>query len=157
MLPSQRGFQTTLTSSYSERRSKDLSCVFQRVRCSLWLSAAELYCNISFNRADYSARFPEALRDIGKWISEGRIIRKYHIVEGLESAPESLPLLFTGGNTGKLSVPSFLRPSALLCQLIVFLGSCASPALRRNSEWSAHCAVEVIFSVTKQRCVLFTS
>ncbi|KAF8501654.1 alcohol dehydrogenase [Russula emetica] len=54
--------------------------------------------------ADYAARFPEALREIGKWISEGRIIRKYHIVEGLESAPESLPLLFTGGNTGKLVV-----------------------------------------------------
>jgi hypothetical protein len=54
--------------------------------------------------ADYTARFPEALREIGKWISEGRIIRKYHVVEGLESAPESLPLLFTGGNTGKLVV-----------------------------------------------------
>src|SRR5712671_697807 len=59
----------------------------------------------SINSADYAAQFPEALREIGKWISEGRIIRKYHIVEGLESAPESLPLLFTGGNTGKLLVP----------------------------------------------------
>jgi len=54
--------------------------------------------------SDYAPQFPEALRELGKWISEGRIIRKYHIVEGLESAPESLPLLFTGGNTGKLVV-----------------------------------------------------
>jgi len=54
--------------------------------------------------SDYAARFPEALKELGKWISQGRIIRKYHIVEGLESAPESLPLLFTGGNTGKLVV-----------------------------------------------------
>lgn len=53
---------------------------------------------------DYVPRFPEALRELVKWISEGRLIRKYHIVEGLESAPESLPLLFTGGNTGKLVV-----------------------------------------------------
>ncbi|KAI9439981.1 alcohol dehydrogenase [Lactarius indigo] len=54
--------------------------------------------------ADYAGRFPEAFTDLGKWISEGRIIRKFHVVEGLEKAPESLPLLFSGGNTGKLVV-----------------------------------------------------
>jgi len=81
-------------------------------------------------RADYAARFPEALKELGKWISEGRIIRKYHIVEGLESAPESLPLLFTGGNTGKLSVPSL----SIALSTHSFLGSCALPTLRRNSE-----------------------
>jgi hypothetical protein len=53
---------------------------------------------------DYADRFPEALADLSKWISEGRITRKYHVVEGLEEAPESLPLLFSGGNTGKLVV-----------------------------------------------------
>jgi len=31
-------------------------------------------------------------------------VRKFHIVEGLEKAPEALPLLFTGGNIGKLFV-----------------------------------------------------
>ena len=58
-------------------------------------------------RSDYVARHPEALKDLSKWISEGRIIRKYHVVEGLERAPEALPLLFTGGNTGKLLVADF--------------------------------------------------
>jgi NADPH-dependent curcumin reductase CurA len=82
-------------------------------------SAVKLYHHSLTYRADYTARFPEALREIGKWISEGRIIRKYHVVEGLESAPESLPLLFTGGNTGKLSVAIFSTASVLLCQLIV--------------------------------------
>jgi len=53
---------------------------------------------------DFSARYPEALRVLSKWVSEGRIIRKYHIVEGLASAPEALSLLFTGANTGKLVV-----------------------------------------------------
>jgi len=53
---------------------------------------------------DYADRFPEAVKDISKWIAEGRIMRKYHIVRGLEKAPEALPLLFTGGNTGKLVV-----------------------------------------------------
>lgn len=54
--------------------------------------------------SDYARRYPEALRDLSKWISEGRIVRKYHIIEGLENAPGALPLLFTGGNTGKLVV-----------------------------------------------------
>jgi len=54
--------------------------------------------------SEYAARFPEALRELGKWISEGRIVRKYQIIEGLERAPEALPMLFTGGNTGKLVV-----------------------------------------------------
>jgi len=70
------------------------------------------YINLLFQRAkiegfivtDYRERYPEALRDLGKWISEGRIIRKFHVFEGLERAPEVYPLLFTGDNTGKLVV-----------------------------------------------------
>jgi hypothetical protein len=61
-------------------------------------------------RFDYADRFPEALVDLGKWIAEGRIVRKYHIVQGLEKAPEALPLLFTGYNTGKLFVPLISTP-----------------------------------------------
>jgi NADPH-dependent curcumin reductase CurA len=82
------------------------------------LRAAVELCLVSFiYRADYTARFPEALSELGRWISEGRIIRKYHVVEGLESAPESLPLLFTGGNNGKLSV--LPRPRCWSVQLTV--------------------------------------
>ncbi|KAH9178206.1 alcohol dehydrogenase [Lactarius sanguifluus] len=70
------------------------------------------YINILFQRAkiegfivtDYADRFPEALTNLNKWISEGRIVRKFHIIERLEMAPESLPLLFSGGNIGKLVV-----------------------------------------------------
>jgi hypothetical protein len=62
-------------------------------------------------RSDYVARYPEALRELSKWVSEGRIIRKYHVVEGLESAPKAFPLLFTGGNTGKLLVSVSLTVS----------------------------------------------
>lgn len=53
---------------------------------------------------DYADRYVEAFTNLTKWISEGRIVRKFHIVEGLEKAPEALPLLFSGGNTGKLVV-----------------------------------------------------
>jgi len=54
--------------------------------------------------SDYANRYPEALRDLSKWISEGRLVRKFHVIQGLEKAPEALPMLFTGGNTGKLVV-----------------------------------------------------
>ncbi|KLO17197.1 alcohol dehydrogenase [Schizopora paradoxa] len=53
---------------------------------------------------DYAARFAEAEREMAQWILEGKLKRKFHIVEGLAKAPESINLLFTGGNTGKLIV-----------------------------------------------------
>jgi hypothetical protein len=46
------------------------------------------------------------MRELSKWLSEGRIVRKFHIIRGLENAPQALPLFFTGANTGKLSVPT---------------------------------------------------
>ncbi|KAI0001437.1 alcohol dehydrogenase [Russula compacta] len=67
-----------------------------------------------FTVSGYVERYPEALRELSKWLSEGHIIRKYHIVEGLERAPEAFPLLFTGGNTGKLFVSTFSAVSMLL-------------------------------------------
>jgi len=53
---------------------------------------------------DYAARYDEAKKDISEWIKEGKIKRKFHVVSGLESCPETLQLLFSGGNTGKLIV-----------------------------------------------------
>ena len=61
-------------------------------------------------RFDYADRFPEALADLGKWIAEGRIVRKY---QGLENSPAALPLLFTGDNTGRLFVPLHFHPNSL--------------------------------------------
>ena len=53
---------------------------------------------------DYLARFPEAQMAMAGWVAEGRIKHSEHVVEGLESAPDALNLLFTGGNTGKVIV-----------------------------------------------------
>jgi len=74
------------------------------------------------------------LKVLSKWVSEGRIIRKYHVIEGLESAPDALSLLFTGDNTGKLFVPLlYLLDIDVLAhtisELFVFL------SLARNTEW----------------------
>lgn len=51
---------------------------------------------------DYANRFEEAVQEMAQWIKEGKLKRKFHIVEGLEKCPEYLNLLYTGGNTGKL-------------------------------------------------------
>ncbi|KAF8520503.1 hypothetical protein JB92DRAFT_2894758 [Gautieria morchelliformis] len=53
---------------------------------------------------DYVSRFGGAAQEMSRWISEGKIKRKFHVVEGLEKCPEYLNLLYSGGNTGKLVV-----------------------------------------------------
>jgi NADPH-dependent curcumin reductase CurA len=41
---------------------------------------------------------------LGQWLAEGKLQSRETVVEGLENTPESLNLLFDGGNTGKLVV-----------------------------------------------------
>lgn len=53
---------------------------------------------------DYLARSGKAFADLGRWIAEGRIRWKDHVVSGLEKAPDSLQLLFTGQHDGKLLI-----------------------------------------------------
>jgi hypothetical protein len=53
---------------------------------------------------DYASQYPAAVKEIAAALADGSIKRKFHIVEGLEKAPEALPMLFTGGNTGKLVI-----------------------------------------------------
>lgn len=58
---------------------------------------------------DYEDRYPEALTALRKGLVSGSIKRKFHIVEGgIEQAPKALPMLFSGGNTGKLYVSATL-------------------------------------------------
>jgi NADPH-dependent curcumin reductase len=53
---------------------------------------------------DYFDRFPAAQAEVAGWLAEGKIKSSEHIVEGLESCPDALNLLFSGGNTGKVMV-----------------------------------------------------
>ena len=53
-------------------------------------------------RFDYQDRYPEAIAEISQGLKDGSIKSKFHIVEGLKNAPSALPMLFSGGNTGKL-------------------------------------------------------
>ncbi|TFK47799.1 alcohol dehydrogenase [Heliocybe sulcata] len=53
---------------------------------------------------DYADQYSKAAEEIAGWLADGTLKRKFHIVEGLENAPTALPMLFSGGNTGKLVV-----------------------------------------------------
>lgn len=53
---------------------------------------------------DYFPRAAEALTDLSTWLNEGKIVYKEHVVEGLEHFANTLNMLFTGANTGKLVI-----------------------------------------------------
>jgi hypothetical protein len=53
---------------------------------------------------DYQARAKEAFVDMSKWMAEGKLQHKNHIVDGLENAVSSLKMLFSGENNGKMIV-----------------------------------------------------
>jgi NADPH-dependent curcumin reductase CurA len=68
------------------------------------------YMSLLVNRArmqgfvvvDYMGRAPEAMREMGAWIAEGKLIAREEVVEGFESFPDALLKLFAGENVGKL-------------------------------------------------------
>jgi NADPH-dependent curcumin reductase CurA len=51
---------------------------------------------------DYANRYAEAAQEIAGWISSGQLTTREHILDGLESFPDSLLMLYRGENTGKL-------------------------------------------------------
>ena len=53
-------------------------------------------------RFDYASRYPEARKDIAAWLKDGSLKRRFHVIKGLQNAPEAINLLYSGGNTGKL-------------------------------------------------------
>jgi NADPH-dependent curcumin reductase len=68
------------------------------------------YLSLLVNRAsmtgiivfDWADRYEEGGRQMAEWLREGRITAREDVVEGFESFPETLRMLFTGQNTGKL-------------------------------------------------------
>ena len=53
---------------------------------------------------DYMNRAEEAVADLAKWLTEGKIKYRVDVVEGIENAPRALNMLFEGANKGKLIV-----------------------------------------------------
>jgi NADPH-dependent curcumin reductase CurA len=68
------------------------------------------YMSLLVNRArmqgfvvfDYTARYGEALREMGGWMAQGKLKSREDVVEGLETFPDTLLKLFKGENLGKL-------------------------------------------------------
>ncbi len=72
------------------------------------------YLNLLVQRArmegfvvfDYAARYPEARAEIARGLADGSIRALEDVRDGIDTFPEVLPMLYSGGNVGKL----VLRP-----------------------------------------------
>ncbi len=51
--------------------------------------------------SDYTARFPEGLEHLTRWVREGRLKYRESIVEGIENAPKAFIGMLQGQNIGK--------------------------------------------------------
>ena len=51
---------------------------------------------------DYADRYGVAIKDIARWMTEGKFISREDVVDGIENFPATLNKLFSGGNFGKL-------------------------------------------------------
>ncbi|APV52220.1 NADP-dependent oxidoreductase [Betaproteobacteria bacterium GR16-43] len=68
------------------------------------------YLSLLVNRArmegmvvfDYAARYGEAAKEMAGWMAQGKLKSREDIVEGLDTFPERLLMLFKGENFGKL-------------------------------------------------------
>jgi NADPH-dependent curcumin reductase len=68
------------------------------------------YLSLLVNRAsmtgiivfDWADRYAEGGRQMAQWLAEGRITAREDVVEGFETFPETLQMLFSGQNNGKL-------------------------------------------------------
>ncbi|MGE8360479.1 NADP-dependent oxidoreductase [Pseudomonas sp.] len=50
----------------------------------------------------YASRFSEAAQEMGGWLASGQLKSKEHVVDGLQTFPDTLLKLFSGENFGKL-------------------------------------------------------
>ena len=70
------------------------------------------YLSLLVNRAsmtgmvvfDYADRYAQAGREMAGWMAEGKLKSREHIVEGLDTFPDTLLKLFKGENIGKLVI-----------------------------------------------------
>lgn len=54
-----------------------------------------------FTVRQFADEFPEARKQLGSWLEEGKIISTEHVVEGFENIPNAFIGLFKGENLGK--------------------------------------------------------
>ena len=53
---------------------------------------------------DYISSRGDFVKDVGKWVKEGKVKYREHVVDGIEKAPETFVKLFEGVNIGKVII-----------------------------------------------------
>src|SRR3954451_9308201 len=81
-------------SQYNEKKMKGPSNYM-----SLLVNRASMKGVVVFYYAD---RYGDAAREMGGWLKEGKLKSREHVVQGLDTFPETLLKLFKGENDGKL-------------------------------------------------------
>ena len=69
---------------------------------NIWQLVAKTATMHGFLNRYYMDQFEEGLRDLGHWVSEGRIVWREHVENGLENFHSAFMRLFDGSNEGKL-------------------------------------------------------
>ena len=57
-----------------------------------------------FTMRDYLHRVPEAVQDLAKWMDEGQLTTREHVLEGIDCFPKAVQMIFAGENRGKLLI-----------------------------------------------------
>jgi NADPH-dependent curcumin reductase CurA len=57
-----------------------------------------------FRGSAYQHRLPDVVRELGRWLSEGRLHYRQTVIDGLDQAPEALMRVLSGDTTGKALV-----------------------------------------------------
>ena len=91
-----------LISQYDGKQEDDLAGQLSGTMNEILFKSLTLRGFINGDYAD--AHYADFLRDVSKWIAEGRIRYCEDIVEGIENAPEAFLGLLNGRNFGKLLV-----------------------------------------------------
>jgi NADPH-dependent curcumin reductase CurA len=95
-----RGGRVALCGAVSDydaaRRAHGVRNLFQAIANDLTLRG--------FRGSSHLHRRPALVRDVGRWLREGRIHARETVVEGLERAPEAMVALLSGATTGKALV-----------------------------------------------------
>jgi len=92
-----RGARVVICGAISQYNSKD----FYGPKNYMKIVTARGYINgiIVF---DYIDQYPHAVQEMSGWINEGKLKTKEHIEEGIDNFADTLKMLFTGANFGKL-------------------------------------------------------
>jgi hypothetical protein len=94
-----RGARVVICGAISQYNNEGGEFVGPRNYMSLLVNSASM---TGFTVGNYFSRWSEGRQQMGEWFASGRLKSREHVVDGLETFPETLLMLFSGENDGKL-------------------------------------------------------